>query len=88
MEDQLANWKPATAANRYSGIRPFFTWLVDEGEVRESPMARMRKSKLPEFAPPILADDELRRILAGMAHLAVGLMDCAGDNASCCPICQ
>ncbi len=21
MEDQLANWKPATAANRYSGIR-------------------------------------------------------------------
>ena len=64
MEDQLANWKPATAANRYSGIRPFFTWLVDEGEFRESPMARMRKPKLPEFAPPILADDELRRILA------------------------
>lgn len=64
MEDQLANWKPATAANRYSGIRPFFTWLVDEGEVRESPMARMRKPKLPEFAPPILTDDELRRILA------------------------
>jgi site-specific recombinase XerD len=64
MEDQLANWKPATAANRYSGIRPFFAWLVEEGELRESPMARMRKPKLPEFAPPILADEELRRILA------------------------
>ena len=63
IEDQLANWKPATAANRYSGIRPFFTWLVDEGELRESPMIRMRKPKLPEFAPPILNDDELRRIL-------------------------
>lgn len=64
MEDQLANWRPATAANRYSGIRPFFAWLVEEGEIRESPMARMRKPKLPEYAPPLLSDDELRRVLA------------------------
>jgi site-specific recombinase XerD len=64
MEDQLANWKPATAANRYSGIRPFFSWLVEEGEIRESPMARMRKPKLPEFAPPLLSDTEVSRILA------------------------
>lgn len=63
MEDQLANWKPATAANRYSGIRPFFAWLVEEGEIRESPMARMRKPRLPEMAPPVLSDDELRSIL-------------------------
>ena len=52
MEDQLANWKPATAANRYSGIRPFFTWLVEEGELRESPMVRIRKPRRSEFAPP------------------------------------
>jgi site-specific recombinase XerD len=64
MEDQLAHWKPATAANRYSGIRPFFTWLVEEGEIRESPMARMRKPKLPEFAPPLLSDAEVSKILA------------------------
>ena len=64
MEDQLAHWTPATAANRYSGIRPFFVWLVDEGELRDNPMARMHKPKLPEHAPPILSDDQLRRILA------------------------
>jgi site-specific recombinase XerD len=64
IEDQLARWKPATAANRYSGIRPFFVWLLDEGEVRESPMARMRKPKLPEHAPPVLTDEEQDRILA------------------------
>jgi site-specific recombinase XerD len=63
MEDQLARWAPATAANRYSGIRPFFTWLVEEGELRDSPMTRMRKPRLPEFVPPILVDDEIRRIL-------------------------
>ena len=39
MEDQLAHWTPATAANRYSGIRPFFVWLVEEGELRDNPMA-------------------------------------------------
>src|SRR4051794_15064350 len=50
IEDQLAKWKPATAANRYSGIRPFFAWLVEEGEIKDSPMARMRKPKLPDAA--------------------------------------
>lgn len=64
IEDQLARWRPATAANRYSGIRPFFAWLVEEGEIRESPMARMRKPKLPEHAPPVLTDEEQDRILA------------------------
>jgi site-specific recombinase XerD len=49
LEDQLARWKPATAANRYSGIRPFFVWLLDEGEIRESPMARMRKPSCPSM---------------------------------------
>jgi site-specific recombinase XerD len=64
IEDQLAHWRPTTAANRYSGIRPFFVWLLEEGEIRENPMARMRKPKLPEYAPAILSDDQLRRLLA------------------------
>ncbi len=63
IEDQLARWKPATAANRFSSIRPFFTWLVDEGEIDASPMARMRKPKMPEYAPPILTDGQLAAIL-------------------------
>ncbi len=72
MEDQLAHWTRATAANR-SGIRPFFVWLVDEAELGDNPMARMHKPKVPEHAPPILTDDELRRILAA----------CEGPLASC-----
>jgi site-specific recombinase XerD len=64
IEDLLARWKPTTAANRFSGIQAFFKWAVDEGEIRESPMARMRKPRLPEAMPPILSDDELRALLA------------------------
>ncbi|CAN5619544.1 site-specific tyrosine recombinase XerD [soil metagenome] len=67
MEDQLARWKPATAANRYSGIRPLFTWLLEEGEIKASPMERMRKPKLPEHAPPIPSDADVERLLNACA---------------------
>lgn len=63
IEDQLARLKPASAANRFASLRPFFKWLIEEGEIRESPMVRMRKPKLPEHAPPILTDAELAGIL-------------------------
>lgn len=62
--DLLARWKPATAHNRYRALRSFFAWLVDEGEVRESPMARMKPPRLPETPPPVLRDTELRAVLA------------------------
>jgi site-specific recombinase XerD len=62
--DLLDRWKPATAHNRYRALRSFFGWLVDEGEIRESPMARMKPPRLPETPPPVLRDAELRAVLA------------------------
>lgn len=64
VEDQLARWSPATAVNRYTGVRAFFKWAQEEGEIREHPMARMRKPRMPEQRPPMLSRDELRRLLA------------------------
>jgi len=32
----------ATVANRFSGVRAFYNWCVEEGEVREHPMRNMR----------------------------------------------
>jgi site-specific recombinase XerD len=61
--DLLGRWKPATAHNRYRALASFFRWLVDEGEIRESPMARMRPPRLPEAPPAVLRDDEQRRLL-------------------------
>ena len=62
--DLLARWKPATAHNRYRACRSFFVWLVDEGEIRESPMTRMKPPRLPEVPPPVLREPELRAILS------------------------
>ena len=61
--DLLARWKPATAHNRYRGCQAFFGWLVEEGEIRESPMVRMKPPRLPETPPPVLREPELRRLL-------------------------
>ena len=48
IEDQLARLKPASAANRYRSLQQFFRWLVDEGEIRETPMARMKPPTIPD----------------------------------------
>jgi site-specific recombinase XerD len=62
--DLLARWKPTTAHNRYRALKSFFGWLVDEGELRESPMARMRPPRLPETPPPVLSADQIRRLFS------------------------
>lgn len=61
--DQLARWKPATAANRFRSLQQLFKWLVDEGEIKESPMARMKPPTVPDAPPPVLRVDDLRALL-------------------------
>lgn len=60
----LDRWKPATANNRYRGLQSFFRWLVEEGEIGESPMARMKPPRVPDNPPDILREEELRALLA------------------------
>ncbi len=62
--DLLDRWKPATASARYRALQQLFRFLVDEGEITESPMARMRPPRIPETPPPVLSEDELRALLA------------------------
>lgn len=62
--DMLANAKPATAANRFRSAQQFFKWAEDEGEVKTSPMAKMRPPKIPETPPDVLREDDLRKIIA------------------------
>ncbi len=65
--DQLTRLRPASAANRYRSLQQFFRWLTDEGEIRESPMSRMRPPTIPEAPPEVLREDELRKLIAACA---------------------
>lgn len=63
IEHLVETRRPTTAAVRYRSLVQFFKHLVDEGEITESPMARMKAPLVPEIPVPVLGDDELRRLL-------------------------
>jgi integrase/recombinase XerC len=66
--DLLDRRAPATAHNRFRGCQAFFNWLLEEGEIRASPMARMKPPRLPEAPVPVLRDVELRKLLEACAR--------------------
>lgn len=59
----LAKWKPATASNRFRGLQAYFKWLVEEDEVKESPLARMKPVRVPEQPPEVLSAEDIGRLL-------------------------
>jgi hypothetical protein len=61
--DQLELCKPNTALNRYRALTVAFGWLIDECEIKRSPMANMKPPHVPEEPPGVLTDAQLRRLL-------------------------
>lgn len=62
LTDLLERRAPATAATRYNGLRAFFAWLVEEGEIAHSPMARVKAPVVPEAPPALMADTDVARL--------------------------
>src|SRR5439155_11406420 len=60
----LEHHAPATAATKHRGLRAFFKWADDEGELGTNPMLRVKPPRVPEQPVPIVSDDEIRRLLA------------------------
>ncbi|HZQ78784.1 MAG TPA: phage integrase N-terminal SAM-like domain-containing protein, partial [Acidimicrobiia bacterium] len=68
IEDTLARGRSAATANtRYQGLRVFFAYLVEDGELERSPMERMKPPAVPEKPVPVVAEELLRKMLAGCA---------------------
>jgi site-specific recombinase XerD len=57
----------STAATYYRSLKVFFGFLVDDGELRESPMVKMHPPKIPEVQVPVLEDAQLKALLATCA---------------------
>jgi site-specific recombinase XerD len=67
MLDLLSKFRPATADNRFRGAQRFFNWLVEDEALAVSPMAKMKRPKLPETLAPVLKEPDLRKLLASAA---------------------
>ena len=72
--DLLNLWKPATVNNRYRGLQSFFKWAVSEGEAKQSPMANMKPPRIPEIAPPVLREEELRQAMRALMVTEEGFL--------------
>ncbi len=58
---------PATVSVYYRSVKSFWRWATEEGFVKESPMARMAPPIVPEKAPALLTDDQLKALLKACA---------------------
>jgi site-specific recombinase XerD len=54
----------STAATRYRGLQQFFRWLVEEGELTASPMARMKPPKVEEEPVAIIQREDLEKLFS------------------------
>lgn len=55
--DQLARLRPASAGVRHRSLKVFFHWLVEEGQIKTSPMQNIKPPTIPVEPPPILPDN-------------------------------
>jgi site-specific recombinase XerD len=63
IRDQGERLRPASAANRYRSLQQFFKWLLEEGQIKVSPMAHMKPPAVPVEPPPVLADEQVNALL-------------------------
>jgi site-specific recombinase XerD len=64
LSELLKKHKPATVANRFKALKQFFRFLIEEGEIKESPMRNMKAPTIPEQRVEVLSEDNVRAILA------------------------
>lgn len=67
MAELYAKLKPNTIYSRYTALSLFFAWLVEEGDIAETPFLRMNPPHLPEVPVPVLSDIELKALLRACA---------------------
>ncbi len=69
LADYLAGLREAgkaknTVRNSHVALRSWFNWLLDEGEIAENPMLRLKTPVLDNVSPNPYSDDEVKAMLA------------------------
>ena len=54
---------PATVALRFRSLRPFFAYLIEEGEITVSPMARMKQPAVAVDPVPVLTHEQITAMI-------------------------
>ncbi len=54
---------PVTIHNHYRDLKRFFNWLVQEGRLKETPMANIGRPRVPKILIKPFSVDDLKRLL-------------------------
>lgn len=60
--DTLATHSAHTGAGYFRGLQQFFKWLLEDEEVKVSPMEKMVTPHVPEAPPDVLGEDFIRKL--------------------------
>jgi site-specific recombinase XerD len=63
MGDLLTRFKASTCNTRFRSLQQFFKHLVDDGEIRESPMERMKAPKFRDELPGVMSEEDLKALI-------------------------
>lgn len=64
--------QPSSVWTKYRGLRRFYAWAAAEELIGASPMARVPEPALPGRLTPVLAEDQIRGLLAQCAGRGFG----------------
>ena len=64
VEHLVATKAPATANNRYRALTALFNFLVDFGELADSPMRKVKPPQVPDTPVPVLSEEQLGKLVA------------------------
>ncbi len=56
-----------TALQRYQSVRQFFRFLEESGDIKESPMARMKPPRVPEKLVPVISEPDMKTLFKTVA---------------------
>jgi integrase len=62
----LKNFSQATAGIRHRSLKVFWKWLVEQGEIKISPMQNMERPTQDEKAKPVYTHEQVKQLLASI----------------------
>jgi site-specific recombinase XerD len=64
LADLLEHRSASTAKTRHGALKTFFAWVVEDGEITVSPMAKVGAPKVPDQPVEVVSDEKLKALLA------------------------
>lgn len=60
-------WTGNTPLQRYRSVSRFFAFLLESGDIKSSPFAKLKPPRVPEKPVPVIGDEDLKKLLKAVS---------------------